>query len=59
LEELFTTLSRDKGNCEVSLKISLENKLELILQSQPLRIQGSSRLEKELIEKGCQVNWVL
>jgi DNA polymerase-3 subunit alpha len=59
LEELFTTLSRDKGNCEVSLKISMENKFELILQSQPLRIQGSSRLENELIEKGCQVNWVL
>jgi len=59
LEELFTTLSRDKGNCEVSLEILLDNRLKLKLKSQPLRIQGSSRLENELIEKGCQVNWVL
>ena len=58
-EELFTTLSRDKGNCEVDLEILLENKLKLKLQSQPLRIQGSCRLENELIEKGCQVEWVL
>jgi DNA polymerase-3 subunit alpha len=58
-EELFTTLSREKGNCEVSLEILLDNRLKLKLQSQPLRIQGSSRLESELIEKGCRVNWVL
>lgn len=59
LEDLFTTLSLDKGNCEVSLEIFLDNKLNLKLHSQPLRIQGSSRLEKELIKKGCQVNWIL
>ena len=59
LEELFVTLSHNKGNCNVNLEILLENKLNLKLQSQPLRIQGSSRLEAELIQKGCQVNWVL
>jgi DNA polymerase-3 subunit alpha len=59
LEELFTALSRDKGNCEVSLEFLLDSKLKLKLQSQPLRIQGSSRLENELIKKGCQVNWIL
>ncbi len=59
LEDLFTILSRDKGSCEVDLEILLDNRLKLKLQSQPLRIQGSSRLENELIEKGCQVNWIL
>jgi DNA polymerase-3 subunit alpha len=59
LEDLFTILSRDKGNCEVNLELLLEDRLKLKLQSQPLRIQGSSRLERELIEKGCQVNWIL
>jgi DNA polymerase-3 subunit alpha len=59
LDELFTTLSREKGNCEVSLEILLDNTLNLKLQSQPLRIQGSSRLENELIQKGCQVDWIL
>lgn len=59
LEELFTMLSRDRGGCEVSLEILLDNNLNLKLQSQPLRIQGSSRLENELIEKGCQVSWIL
>jgi DNA polymerase-3 subunit alpha len=59
LEELFTTLSRDKGNCEVNLEILLDSRLKLKLQSQPLRIQGSSRLENELIERGCRVEWIL
>jgi DNA polymerase-3 subunit alpha len=59
LEDLFTTISLDKGNCEVTLEILLENRLNLKIQSQPLRIQGSSRLENELINKGCQVNWIL
>ncbi len=59
LEDLFTILSRDKGSCEVNLEILLDKRLKLKLQSEPLRIQGSSRLESELIEKGCQVNWIL
>jgi len=59
LEELFTTLSRDKGNCEVGLEVLLDKKLTIKLQSNPLRIQGSSRLENELIDRGCKVNWIL
>jgi len=57
LEELFVTLSRHRGGCEVSLEILLENRLNLKLQSEPLRIQGSSRLEEELNKKGCRVEW--
>ncbi len=59
LEDLFRILSRDKGNCEISLEILLDDRMNLKLQSQPLRTQGSSRLENELNKKGCQVNWIL
>ena len=59
LEDLFMILSREKGNCEVNLEIFLDRRLRLNLQSQPLRIQGSNRLEKDLLEKGCRVDWIL
>ncbi len=59
LEDIFTVLSKDKGNCEVFLNLRLERNVYLRVYSQPLRIQGSSRLENDLKEKGCQVSWVL
>jgi len=59
LEEVFSILSVQKGNCEVILKMQFERKLRLSLQSVPLRIQGARFLEDRLVQKGCKVNWVL
>ena len=59
LEDIFTVLSKNKGNCQVFLNIKLEPNVLLRLHSQPLSIQGSSRLENDLKERGCQVSWVL
>ena len=59
LEDIFTVLSKDKGNCQVLLNIILEQNVILKLHSPPLRIQGSSRLENDLKEKGCRVSWIL
>ena len=59
LEDIFTVLDRHKGNCRVYMNLSLESGVFLKVQSKPLRIQGSSRLEHELKQKGCQVEWVL
>ena len=59
LEDLFAILSRSKGNCEITFQIPLEENVSLKLNSQPLRIQGTSRLGTELLKKGCRVDWVL
>ena len=59
LEDIFTILDRHKGTCEVLLGFSLEPEIFIKVRSQPLRIQGSSRLENELKQKGCRVEWVL
>ncbi len=59
LEEIFTVLSKNKGTCQVFLNIRLERDVALKLHSPPLSVQGSSRLENDLKEKGCRVKWVL
>ena len=59
LENIFTVLSKHKGGCEVFLRFRLENEIYLKIHSQPLRIQGSSRLENDLRQTGCQVSWQL
>ncbi len=58
-EDIFTVLSSHRGNCEVFLNFRLDPDVVLRVQSPPLRIQGSSRLEDDLKEKGCQVQWTL
>ncbi len=59
LEDVFKLLSKDTGKCLVNLNLILEQRVLLTIFSQPLRIQGSSKLERDLRERGCQVNWVL
>ncbi len=59
LEDIFKMLSKNNGKCMVNLQFDLENLVNLTIESQPLRIQGSSKLEQDLRERGCQVNWVL
>ncbi len=59
LEDIFTVLGKNRGSCEVYLSFCLEKDIFLKVHSQPLRIQGSSRLENDLKQKGCQVKWVL
>lgn len=58
-EDIFQILSRNHGKCLVNLSFTLNDHLFLKIHSQPLRIQGSNRLEEALREKGCQVNWHL
>jgi DNA polymerase-3 subunit alpha len=58
-DDLFTILSRSRGNCEVYLHFNIENQMAVKILSQPIRIQGSAVLEQQLIDKGCQVHWNL
>jgi DNA polymerase-3 subunit alpha len=59
LETLFAVLSRHPGKCDVQLKLELETGVGVGLLSQPLRINGSRRLERELADYGCGVKWEL
>ncbi len=59
LEDIFTVLDKYKGKCEVYFNIQLAQSILIRVCSQPLRIQGSSRLENDLKQRGCLVEWVL
>lgn len=59
LEEVFQMLGKNSGKCMVNLRFAVENEILITMESQPMRIQGSSKLEQDLRERGCQVNWNL
>ncbi len=59
LEDVFALLSENQGKCDVQVKILLNDGVSVDILSQPLRIQGSKKLESELTKKGCQVLWHL
>ena len=56
LNEVYTLLSQAQGRCDVVLKMPMDG-VEVTLNSQILRVEGSARLEKELISRGCAVVW--
>lgn len=59
LSELVGILGKGQGLCEVELICRLEENVRLNIRSEPLRIQGTSRLQNDLSELGCNVEWVL
>lgn len=58
LEEIFTILSRQRGECGISLLVNADGVSATICPPQ-IRIKGSSRLAKDLEDRGCSVNWIL
>lgn len=59
MEKIFAILSASRGNCDVLLDFSLENKIKLRLQAIPLKIQGTNAFSEKLSEIGCRVEWIL
>jgi DNA polymerase III subunit alpha len=59
LDALVGLIGSSKGECEVEINFRLNRSVSVRINSQPLRIQGSSRLEKDLRQKGCRVEWIL
>ncbi|MGI8555791.1 MAG: DNA polymerase III subunit alpha, partial [Pyrinomonadaceae bacterium] len=59
LEDLFALLSRQQGKCDVYLRLDLDGKYFVNLLAQPLRINGSRQLERDLDGLGCLVKWEL
>ena len=58
LHELLSILNAASGKCEVYLDLRVDD-LKIKLHSQPIRIQGSTYLETQLRNRGCDVNWIL
>ena len=58
LHDLLAVLHAETGKCEVYLDLKLDD-VNVRLHSEPVRVQGSSRLENELRIRGCEVNWVM
>ena len=58
-EKLTEIFNKNRGGCEVVLDFMLENGIGIKIQSQALRVQGTSRLEKELNDLDCRVRWNL
>ena len=58
LHSLLSLLNAESGKCEVYLDVKVDD-LNVRLRSEPVRIQGSSRLEAELRSRGCEVTWTL
>ncbi len=59
LDRLLSMLSRDQGRCEVVLDVPLETGRTVSVRAEPLRIQGSGDLERDLLKEGCKVEWRL
>ncbi len=58
-EKLTEIFNKNRGGCDVVFDFALENGISVKIQSQALRVQGTSRLEKELNDLECRVRWVL
>lgn len=58
LNEIFSMLNEVQGRCDVVLKVPVDG-VEVTLESQILRVEGSARLERQLAAKGCGVEWVM
>ncbi|HEX6280025.1 MAG TPA: DNA polymerase III subunit alpha, partial [Pyrinomonadaceae bacterium] len=58
LNEIYTLLSQSQGRCGIVLQVPV-NGVEVTLESQILRVEGSARLERQLVAKGCAVEWVI
>ncbi|MEO5857572.1 MAG: OB-fold nucleic acid binding domain-containing protein, partial [Pyrinomonadaceae bacterium] len=57
--DIYTTLTQTQGRCDVILKLPVDDAaLQVTLESQMLRVEGSARLQRQLESKGCQVEWV-
>lgn len=58
LHELLAVLNAESGRCDVYLDLKLDD-VKVRLHSEPVRVQGSSRLEADLRSRGCEVEWVM
>ena len=57
MEDLVAILSKSNGGCSVYINVELENGVTTRVLAEPIRIEGSSVLESELLERGCKVVW--
>jgi DNA polymerase III alpha subunit len=59
LNDIYSTISQAQGRCGVVLRMPLDDVHDVTLESQVLRVEGSARLERQLVSKGCTVEWLM
>ena len=57
LEEVFALLGNSQGGCSVLLNVEVKEQYYAQILAEPLRINGSKKIENELKLKGCDVVW--
>jgi DNA polymerase III, alpha subunit len=58
LDDIYSILNESPGRCDVFVDMKFDRG-RVRLQSQSLRIQGSRKVESELTNKGCTIEWTL
>ncbi|MGI8542951.1 MAG: DNA polymerase III subunit alpha [Aridibacter sp.] len=59
MESIVSLLSVSRGSCDVYLNLQIANNIKTKIYVEPLRISGSSNVEKELKALGCKLKWEL
>jgi DNA polymerase III subunit alpha len=57
-DEICTILNGSNGRCEVLLNFEIDE-VAVKIEYQPNRVQGSRKVERDLMEMGCTVEWML
>jgi len=57
-DQLCSVFNTSHGRCAVYLNMKIDD-VEIKMEYQPNRVQGSRKLERDLTEMGCAVEWVL
>jgi DNA polymerase-3 subunit alpha len=57
LENILSLLSKKRGHCDVYIGVPLENGLIAEVFAQPLKVEGSDKVESMLTDMGCTVAW--
>ena len=57
-ERVFKLLGNNRGDCAIRIRVPAGN-VQTELEAAHVRVKGSARLEKELRDLGCMINWVV
>ena len=57
-ESIFKLLSDNRGECGIRLKVPAGN-VEAEIEAAHIRVKGTAKLQQELTDLGCTVEWII
>src|SRR4029078_3495073 len=57
-ETIFKLLSDNRGECGIRLRVPAGN-VEAEIEAAHIRVKGTAKLQQELTELGCSVEWII